>query len=58
MLFLCGGKAAFKRDPVSIGALLLAVYPSFPAKTADNKSYLQVIFPHFVAAICKKRAIV
>lgn len=42
MLFLCGGKAAFKRDPISVGLLLMSVCPWFPAKASDNKSHLQV----------------
>ncbi|CAM9465694.1 unnamed protein product, partial [Ectocarpus fasciculatus] len=41
MLFLCGGKAAFKRDPISVGLLLMSVCPWFPAKASDNKSHLQ-----------------
>ena len=42
MLFMCGGKAAFKRDPVSIGLILMAVCPWFPGRAVENKSHLQV----------------
>lgn len=50
MLFLCGGKSAFKRDPISIGILLLSVCPWFPAESSDNKSHLQVRLSSVISA--------
>ena len=43
ILFLAGGQASLKRDPVSVGALLIALCPRFPMRTGDNHFHLQVL---------------
>lgn len=51
MLFLCGGKASFKRDPISVGLLFLSICPWFPAKVHFNKSHLQVLTKVFALEV-------
>lgn len=51
MLFLGQGKSSFKRDDVSVGALVLSTSPRFPARTMDNISHLQALRHLYVIAI-------
>jgi anaphase-promoting complex subunit 1 len=51
MLFLGQGKASFKRDDVSIGALVLSTSPRFPYRTMENISHLQALRHMYVIAV-------
>ena len=51
MLFLSGGNASLKRDPLSIACLLLSICPRFPARTVDNQYHLQAFRHLYVLAL-------
>jgi anaphase-promoting complex subunit 1 len=50
-LFLAGGQASLKRDPMSIGALLISFCPRFPMRTVDNQYHLQALRHMHVLAV-------
>ena len=41
LLFLAGGRASLRRDPTSVGALLLSTAPRFPSRTLDHQYHMQ-----------------
>ena len=51
MLFLAGGNASVKRDPLSIACLLLSICPRFPARTVDNQYHMQAFRHLYVLAV-------
>ena len=51
MLFLAGGNASVKRDPLSIACLLLCICPRYPARTVDNQFHLQAFRHMYVVAV-------
>jgi anaphase-promoting complex subunit 1 len=51
LLFLGGGRAALSRSNEAIAALLAALYPRFPAHTADNQYSLQALRHLYVLAV-------
>jgi hypothetical protein len=51
MLFLAGGNASVKKDPLSIACLLLSMCPRFPSRTIDNQYHLQAFRHMYVIAI-------
>ena len=51
MLFLAGGNASVKRDPLSIACLLLCICPRFPSRTVDNQFHLQAFRHMYVVAV-------
>ena len=56
MLFLAGGNASLRRDPLSIACLTLALCPRFPNKTIDNQYHLQA-WRHLVALAVESRCL-
>ena len=51
MLFLAGGNASLKRDPLSIACLVLALTPRYPVRTQDNQYHLQPLRHLYVLAV-------
>ena len=51
ILFLAGGGASLRRDPVSIGALIISFCPKFPMRTVDNQYHLQALRHLYVLAV-------
>lgn len=56
-LFLGGGMQSFGTSPEATAALVCALYPRFPASSADNLYHLQA-FRHLYALACEPRGIV
>jgi hypothetical protein len=54
LLFLQSGLATLKRDPLSIAALLTALFPHYPATTSDNRFHLQALRHMYVLAVEKR----
>ena len=54
ILFLAGGQASLKRDPVSIAALLLALLPRFPLRSSEQQYHLQA-WRHLVVLAMEMR---
>lgn len=51
LLFLSGGSASLRRDPMSCACLLLATAPRFPIRTVDNQYHLQALRHLYVLAV-------
>ena len=51
ILFLSGGSASLRRDPMSCACLLLATAPRFPIRTVDNQYHLQALRHLYVLAV-------
>ena len=51
LLFLAGGRASLRRDPTSVGALLLSTAPRFPSRTLDHQYHMQAQRHLYVLAI-------
>jgi hypothetical protein len=51
VLFLAGGRASFKRDPLSIGALVMSFCPKFPIRATDNQYHMQAVRHMYVLAV-------
>ena len=51
LLFLAGGRASLRRDPTSVGALLLATAPRYPSRTLDHQYHMQAQRHLYVLAI-------
>ena len=51
LLFLGGGRASLRRDPIAIGALVIAFAPRFPHRTADNQYHIQALRHLYVLAV-------
>lgn len=51
MLFLAGGNASVKRDPLSIACLVMAFAPNYPLRTTDNQYHLQPLRHLYVLAV-------
>ena len=51
ILFLSGGSASLRRDPMSCACLLLATAPRFPMRTVDNQYHLQALRHLYVLAV-------
>ena len=48
---MAGGGASLRRDPVSIGALVISFCPKFPMRTVDNQYHLQALRHLYVLAV-------
>ncbi|TDH70570.1 uncharacterized protein CCR75_005107 [Bremia lactucae] len=55
LLFLGGGRATVSRSKEAIAGLVIALYPMFPANTADNKFHLQAFRHLYVLAVDTSR---
>lgn len=51
LLFLAGGQASLKRDPFSIGVMVIAFAPKFPMRTVDNQYHLQPLRHLYALAV-------
>jgi hypothetical protein len=51
MLFLGGGRASFRRDPVAIACLVLATSPRYPNRTIDHQYHMQALRHLYVLAV-------
>ena len=51
LLFLSGGSASLRRDPMSCACLLMATAPRFPIRTVDNQYHLQALRHLYVLAV-------
>lgn len=51
ILFLAGGGASLRRDPTSIGAMVISFCPKFPMRTVDNQYHLQALRHLYVLAV-------
>lgn len=51
ILFLSGGSASLRRDPMSCASLLMATAPRFPIRTVDNQYHLQALRHLYVLAV-------
>ena len=51
LLFLSGGSASLRRDPMSCACLLMATAPRFPVRTVDNQYHLQALRHLYVLAV-------
>ena len=50
-LFLGGGQLSFNTSPKSIAAILISLFPHFPASTSDNRSHLQALRHLYVLGV-------
>jgi hypothetical protein len=50
-LFLGGGKASFRRDPVSVGTLVIATCPRYASRTLDNQYHIQPLRHLYALAV-------
>ena len=55
-LFLGGGRLSFGTSPLAVAALLMAIFPHFPATLTDNRSHLQSLRHMYVLA-CEDRSV-
>jgi anaphase-promoting complex subunit 1 len=50
-LFLGGGQLSFNTSRKSVAAILISIFPHFPASTSDNRSHLQAFRHLYVMAV-------
>jgi anaphase-promoting complex subunit 1 len=57
LLFLGGGAYTLRTDNKAVAALLLALYPTFPSSSSDNKFHMQA-FRHVWVLAAERRCLV